>query len=255
MIRNRLLVLLVAPLALTACESTSEPDPSPSVAVALRLRNPPSSSAGAISITGSNGVLTLTDVRVIVSEFELEQDGACSSTALGRPCLDFEAPPKLLDLPLDGAAVGVVQGQVPPGSYDELEFEVEDLELDPDEPAGTAERKEMETLAKAIRAQFTDWPARASMVATGSFRPAGSGTAVPFRVYFDAETDVLLRLTPPVVLDSGSKTLRVVLGPVGWFRGADGRVLDLSQHDFARTGSTPRLGSELEEWITVEVDG
>ncbi len=83
------------------------------------------SSAAGLVISGSNGVLTLTDVRMLLAEFELEKvSGSC---VFASDCHDFEAPASFLTLPLEGGIVTVATDDVPAGAYDELEFEVEDL--------------------------------------------------------------------------------------------------------------------------------
>ena len=43
---------------------------------------------------------------------------------------DFEAPPTFVDLPLDGTPLTIVGQDIPAGFYKELEFEVEDAEVD-----------------------------------------------------------------------------------------------------------------------------
>ena len=80
-------------------------------------------------LEGTNGTLTIVEIRLIVNEVELEPaDGSCdlvdNSDDDGDECPDFEAPPRFLDLPLDGNPIMAMTGLIPPGTYDELEFEV-----------------------------------------------------------------------------------------------------------------------------------
>lgn len=83
-------------------------------------------------ITGTNGLLDITDIRVIVEEFELEpvEVPDCDVEPEPAACEDFEARYFFIDVPLTGAPVTVVQQDIPAGLYDELEFEVDDVEVD-----------------------------------------------------------------------------------------------------------------------------
>ena len=65
-----------------------------------------------LSDEGSNGVLTLTQILVVVNEVQLKPaDGSCdnvTTTDTSDDCPEFEAPPRFLDLPLDGTPVAAV---------------------------------------------------------------------------------------------------------------------------------------------------
>jgi hypothetical protein len=173
-------------------------------------------------------------VGLVVAELELECDGDDDSAGAAA-CAEFEAPPAFVQLPLTTGAVDVASAPIPNGTYTELEFEVEDLEAD---HGSEAERKQVADLLASIRATYGDFPDEASMVVEGSFTPAGSTTAAPFRAYFDAEIEVKMGLQPPLTIsESGaSRALVVDVQPALWFRRANGTVLDLSQLDFAKTG-------------------
>ncbi len=199
--------------------------------------------AQSVSLTGSNGTLTLDEIWMIVAEFELERandDDCRGSSGENDACEKFEAPPRFVQLPLDGAEVPTVSEDVPPGLYDELEFEVEDLELDDDDDNASA--ADLQALFDAIRAQFPDWPKDASMLVTGSFTPTG-GAPVPFRVFFEAEIEIEMEFDPPLDLSAGeTATATVVVDPAVWFTLGDGTVMDLSQFE----GQVVEFESELE---------
>ena len=98
------------------------------------------------------------------------------------------------------------------------------------------------------RAAYPDWPARASMVATGTFTPAGEGKApVEFTTFFRAELKVKMELQPPLVVDDAgaSRTILVTLRPDAWFLRDNGRVLDLSALDFSATKRVVEFKPEL----------
>lgn len=174
-------------------------------------------------VTGTNGTLTISDIRMIVAEFELDGDDDVNPCA-GDDCEDFDAGPMFVDLPLTGGPVAVGTGDVPPGVYEEVEFEVEDLD---DDEENAAERQRIEALRQQILAQFPDWRRDASMLVVGTFTPAG-GTARPFRAFVEAEIEIELGLNPPLtVAEGGTGSLDVTLDPQAIFR-VGNRVLDLS---------------------------
>ncbi|MGH7483125.1 MAG: hypothetical protein ACRELV_13295 [Longimicrobiales bacterium] len=206
-----------------------------------------------LTIAGSNGVLTITDIRLIVSEFELkrEDEDECDDDASGGDddaCEEFEGGPAFVDVPLAGGSVVVVSQAVPAGTYDELEFEVEDLEDDEDDEDA---QRIAEVMAE-VRAAFPEWPEEASLLVEGSFQPEG-GEARSFRAFFEAEIEVERELVPPLVVDAGgSPDVTVELDAARWFLDGQGRVLDLSQFDFEMTGRVVEFEVEIEEGIDVE---
>lgn len=187
-------------------------------------------------ITGSNGTLRIDDIRLVVAEFELDGDDDVNPCT-GDDCEDFDAGPLFVDLPLTGGPVAVGSGDVPPGVYEEVEFEVEDLDDDEEDPA---ERQRIEALRQQILAQFSDWPRDASMLVVGSFTPTG-GAARPFRAFIEAEIEIELDLSPPLTVGEGAAgTLDVTLDPVIIFKNG-GNVLDLST-----AGARTEIEIELE---------
>ncbi|HEU0012940.1 MAG TPA: hypothetical protein VFQ45_04615 [Longimicrobium sp.] len=175
-------------------------------------------------ITGANGTLRIGDLRLVVAEFELDGDDDVNRCADadsvgdddGDDCDDFNAGPMFVDLPLAAGGTQVSTGEVRPGTYREIEFEVEDLDDDEENPA---ERQRIEALLGQIRQQFPDWPRRASMLVSGSFTPTG-GAAQPFRVFLEAEIEIETALNPPLVVaeSGGTRTVEVLLDPAAVFR-------------------------------------
>ena len=221
----------------------------------------PSAAAGPpLVLGGTNGTLTIDEIRLIVSEVELkkDEDDACADDDhehddVGDSCEKFNAGPRFIDLPLDGQPIEVTTDLVPAGVYDELEFEIEDLEDDEDDAAEAA-------LVAAVRAEvlaaIPDWPEEASALIVGSFTPT-SGTPVEFRVFLEAEIEVEMDLAPNLVIDGGtaSRDVTVDVEPHIWFTQPDGTVLDLSQFDFDAAGETLEFEVEMEHGFTkIEVE-
>lgn len=253
-LRHRPITLAVAGLALAVftlvgCDvsGTSSNEDVGNVAVGFGTTTAPQSEPSvepkaegdSIVLSGSNGTLTIDDVRLIVSELELEGDADSS---------EFEAPPSFLDLPLDSTEITpVAAGQVPTGSYTEFEFEVEDVDL---EEADEDDEEVLADLAETIRSEFSNWPDAASMVITGSFTPEGD-TAREFRTYFDAEVEVERELSPALeVTDNNlSRSLTVRLDPSQWFHNSDGTVRNLARDDYEATGELVEFEAEFEDGV------
>ena len=219
-------------------------------AQATRALAPRFSHAGTgdvLALTGTNGTLRIEDVRLIVSELELEQsDGSCVAEDDGDDhCEEFESGPFVVDLPLAGGAVTLTTDQVAPGTYHELEFEVEDLE--PEDDDGPGERQAIQSLLGQLRSVYPGFPSGASMVAHGTFTPSGSTTAQPFTVYFDAEIEVEMDLEPPVTVP-GAGSLTVHVNPAAWFR-QGAQVVNLAALD----GRTVEFHSQIRDGME-EVD-
>lgn len=210
----------------------------------------------AIDIQGSNGILTIEDLRLVVDELELEGDEGSCEIPDGDDCADFEFPRFFLDLPLDGGVVVVDTEPVPLGTYKQVELEVEDIDPDEDD---ADEAPETRALAEEIRSEFPNWPTEASMMVRGTFTPAG-GAPVAFTTFFEAELEIELDLDPVLEIDveGANRTVTVQLEPGPLFKRADGTVLDLSQAPYnfdANGGEVVEFEVEIENgsW-EVELD-
>lgn len=188
-----------------------------------------------LMISQSNGTLELTGIRLIVAELELDQSGDDCETTEGEDesCDSFEVGPFFVDLPLDNSAVTAAASEVALGSYKELEFEVENLESDSDDDS--QKEQQIEALLNEIRTDgaYSEWPDAASMGVVGTFTPAGSAEAVPFKVYFDAEIEVEIEFATALTIseEGVGPGISVQVNPEAWFVTAKG-VRDLSQHNY-----------------------
>jgi hypothetical protein len=211
-------------------------------------------------IEGTNGTLRIDEIRLIVAEVELDSDDdRCGGTgdddgSVDDDDCDFEAPPAFMDIPLDGEPVRVLDGLIAPGTYDELEFEIEDLEDDEEDAEFAAE---IATLRERILDEFPDWPRKATALVVGVFDSPETG-AVSFRVYLEAEIEVERRLTPALVVgaDGGVEgELTVDIMPHLWFTRSDGSVMPLHVYDFDTTGEVLEFEVEMEHgFVEIEID-
>lgn len=206
-------------------------------------------------ITGTNGTLTLDEVRIIINEVELKPaDGSCdaidtSGSDSSDDCPEFEAPPRFLDLPLDGQPIEAVTALIPGGVYKELDFEIEDLE---DDEGDATEAALIAAVRSEILAEIPDWPRKASGMVTGSFAPSAGGS-IDFRVFLDAEIEIEFELIPNLVIDetgAASRDLTVDVSPQVWFGNPDGTVLELNLFDYDTTLELLEFEVEMEEGFT-----
>jgi len=208
-------------------------------------------------IDGLNGSLTIDEIRIIINQAELKPaDGSCDlAEASGEDCPDFEAPPRFLDLPLDGEPIDAFTALIPAGTYKALDFEIEDLEDDETDPTVAAA---IDVLRADILSEFPDWPDQASVLVSGSFTPTGSDP-VDFRTYLKAEIEVEMALVPNLVIDESgraSRNLTVDVSPHMWFLLDDGSVLPLSDYDYGATQEMLEFDVEMEDGFTqIEVGG
>jgi len=254
--RPKLLVsAAILPLLLMACNPGGLTDPSgTSVSVLFRGAATAASSGlqvadtGTLPIEGSNGTLEITAIRAIVSELELDCDDDATS-----PCAEFERGPTFVTVPLGATEVDLADATVPPGRYDEFEFEIEDLDWDDDDSA--AKRATMDALLTQIRSTYPDFPSDASLIVEGSFTPTG-GDAASFLTFVEAEIEIELPLVPPleVAEGAGPVIVPITIDPSVWFARPDGSVFDLSAYDYARTGQIPEIDVEVEGAFEIDVE-
>jgi hypothetical protein len=254
--RPRLLVsAAILPLLLMACNPGGLSDPS-GTSVSVLFRGAAASAATGLQtadtttlpIEGSNGTLEITSIKAIVSELELDCDDDATSS-----CAEFERGPAFVTVPLGATEVEIADAAVPPGRYDEFEFEIEDLDADDDDSA--AKRAAMDAVLAEIRTTYPDFPADASMIVEGSFTPTG-GDPVAFRTYLEAEIEIELPLVPPLEVAEGADPVivPVTINPSVWFALPDGSVFDLSAFDYASTGDVPEIEVEIEGAFEIEIE-
>ncbi|MFB6271701.1 MAG: hypothetical protein ABEL51_02280 [Salinibacter sp.] len=260
-----LVFALIAAVALVGCDSTgSSPNNSGTVKVSFSTASSSTQSTTALAkaasdslvLSGSNGTLTITDIRLIVDKVKLKQN--TDSTGANGAEIEIEREveveqPRFLDLPLQKSKVSpVAAGDIPAGTYDEFEFEVDDLDDDSDGEGDDDADDEgnVQGLLTDIRKEFPNWPKDASMIVIGTFTPTG-GTPTSFSTYFEAEIEVEQMLTPPIEVNSEgfSRELIVRLDPARWFERSNGTIKDLSQFDYGETGTVKELEAEFEQGV------
>lgn len=228
---KRFATFAVLPLLLMACNpgSLSRPDASTPVAVLFQGASSTASSTApsqegdaTLTITGNNGTLEITSIEAIVEGVEFECE---TSTTLA--CVEYETAPSFVTLPLDTSTIQVATGDVPVGTYTELDFEIDDL--DPDFDDTLTERAAKQAVLDEIRTVYPNFPSDASMILTGTFTPTGAIAGTPFETYLEGEIEIEMPLVPAleVVEDADPLALPVIVDPTIWLKRGDD-VLELS---------------------------
>ncbi len=243
---RKFVLALISAAFLGGCSDGAGPESSSSVSIRFGIAESSamawSSDDGSLHVPGSNGDLDITAIWLIVEEFELEPvEHFCHDDLGGHVhCPDFELEFFFIDVPLDPLiTVTVVTADIPDGTYDELEFEVDDVHLDLDDPEEMGKSDLIDDLREAVLMEFPDWPEKASMVVVGTWTPRdANGDLIPgdeetFTTYFEAEIEVEMDLDPVLTIVSGEvqaggATITILLMPDVWFRRADGTVWNLA---------------------------
>jgi hypothetical protein len=169
------------------------------------------------TLTDADGnTLKLDQVDMVLEEVEFERSGtsdACEfdddDSGSDDDCLEVEAGPFALSLPLDGAApLTAFTTSIPEGRWEEVEFEVEPIDDD-----------EANTLNTLV-------PVGQSIRVEGTFTPAG-GTAEAFVWTTDIDGEQEIEFSPPIDVTADEPvnvTFRVNVD--NWFRRADGSLIN-----------------------------
>ena len=159
---------------------------------------------------GQGNTLLLTRVAVVIREIELErQFDECDDDSSNDNCEEFEVGPFLLELPLDGGVIGIGDIDVPPGLYDELEFEVHKPSDDtPDDLAFLEAHPEFKGVSIWVEGVFNG--------------------GEPFIFLQDLNEDQEIDLDPPLEVTAESLPLNLTLelDVSGWFRDPSGILVD-----------------------------
>ncbi|MFQ6047692.1 MAG: hypothetical protein ACE5PT_15260 [Gemmatimonadales bacterium] len=211
--------LLIGAALIAACSDSSGPGTEPTASLSFSTRTPPpvTASAGpqfsivaADTLSDSTNTLVISKVELVLREIELERVEVVDCDVDPEPegCEEFEIGPILVDLPLNGATEQELAIAIPPGTYDELEFEIHKVSSgDPEDAA-----------FRQAHPDFVDISIRVQ----GTF----NGQAFTYETDLDVEQE--FELNPPLVIDSTTVTTNVTVrvGLDGWFRDATGTLVD-----------------------------
>lgn len=162
--------------------------------------------------TGANS-LTISKVQVVLADIELSPGGTCSTTDEHDDCEELEAAPALVDLPVDGSTLVILDGAVPPGTYAALEAKLDAVTANDEEEGGSA-----------FLTAHPDF-AGVSVQVTGVFTDANN-QAHPFTFTSEADAEIEAAFQPPVTVGTGTSNLTINVDVASWFKDASGGVID-----------------------------
>jgi len=147
--------------------------------------------------TSSNHV-TLTSVKMLVEELELE--------SVEEDSLDFEIENQVIELPLDGSAYQLAAANIPSGLYDEFELEIEGLDDDDN----------------VNNPDFTGGSDEISIVIKGTY----NGEDFTFKSEEDFEIE--FEFNPPIEIDENTTSvdINLMVDINSWFVDDSGNELD-----------------------------
>lgn len=217
----RLASISFALVVASACSDASGPGSSAPVTLSFATASAAGAqlarSSGArlsLDVDGS-GALVITRARIVLREIELESpdfvcgisDDSSRSRHDDDDC-EIELAPRIVDLPLDGGAVPMMDVTVPEGIYDEIEFELHKPE--------------------------DDTPADLAFIAANpgfrriSVRVEGTWNGAPFVYETDQNAELELEFRPPLHVGAEGVNITVNVDVASWFRTSGGSVLQPS---------------------------
>jgi len=194
----RLLLLLMAgSFFAVSCDTTNSGlDETASLQLQMQVN---STTAASKHIQTSNSLsgIEIQEVKFFIEEMELE--------SIQNDSLDFEIENFIVNLPLDGSPLVLIEQEIPAGIYDEFELEIEK----PDDDVVVNDP------------DFRDETGSYSVVIKGLYE----GEEFIFRSREDFEIDI--DLNPPLELGEGGNSVLIISVDVAsWFKGSDGEDLD-----------------------------
>lgn len=211
--RGALALCSAAVAAALACSDSTGPETGTSLKLSLVAPSPAAALATGPSrvVTQSDGSNTLvfTRVALVAREIELERAFAddCDDVTGGEDdCEEFEAGPVLLELPLDGTVSHVVSIEVPPDTYDEIEFDIHKAEQ-PEDSAFLRMHPDFEGV---------------------SIRVEGTFNGVSFVFLQDLDEEQEIELAEPLVIteDAAPMNLTLKMDVSTWFTTSGGTLVD-----------------------------
>jgi hypothetical protein len=221
------LAVLAACGALACSESTSPAGGRPitvsfstaTLAGASLSRTAAPGAARDVSLSAGADALVITRVQLVVARMELQRVGAtCTSdAAMGdddvddNECAELELAPTVVDLPVNGTVVSILNGSVPAGSYSALEAKIRPLRADSEH-------------GRSSSAFLTAHPELngVSVVVEGTF----NGTRFTYQGAPRAELE--RTFNPPLVVEATTPNLTVSVDLTTWFRAQSGGLIDPS---------------------------
>lgn len=191
-------------LSLAGCgDATSANRSSTSLLIASRTSSSLAASRALldISLTAGGHSLVITKAQMVLAELELKatSSAACAAEGAHDDCEELRVAPMLVDLPLDAVKSLDVSALLPPGTYREIEFDVDAVE--------SGERASSAAFLSA-HPDFRNVSVRVEGTFDG--KPFTFQTAQDFEVEFEFRT--------PFVVGAGASSLTLNIDVASWFQ-------------------------------------
>ncbi len=195
---TKILIALVVSSFIAAGCSISDSNNNAPKPVNVNMQVATTGSAPAASKTASSNHVTLTSVKMLVEELELE--------SVEEDSLDFEIENQVIELPLDGSPYQLAAANIAPGLYDEFELEIEGL--DDDDVVNDPD--------------FTGGSDEVSIVIKGTY----NGEDFTFKSEEDFEIE--FEFSPPIQIDENTINvdINLMVNIDSWFVDSSGNELD-----------------------------
>lgn len=212
---HRVPITIALILSAAACSDTSGPESPPrlTLSVASAASNGAQAPGLARAVTQEDGAnrLVLSRVAIVLREVELKRAAAgdCDSAGEGEhSCEEFEVGPFLLELALDGSVDQVMAIDVPPDTYDGIEFDIHKPE-DNSQDDSSFLRAHPDFKGVSIRVE-------------------GTWNDEPFVFVQDLNEEQEIELSPALVVGDAAtpSNVTLTLDLAGWFRDSQGILLD-----------------------------
>ena len=156
----------------------------------------------------ANDTLELTEVKLLLSNIELEMDDGTEGED-GDESITVLVDPIVINLNLDGSATNFAVANVPPGLYEEVEFEIHKVEASETPPDPEFKEGNADSL-------------RYSVIVKGNFN------TVPFVYKSKKSAQQELEFETPIeIVQNGVANLSIPVDPQRWFY-KEGILLDPS---------------------------
>lgn len=194
------------------CDEAAEPGTGGKISLSVRYTPAPTLSKKTIEFppgVAAVDSIRITRARFLLREIEFE-------SALGDS-LEYEAGPLILELNLNGSVNTIAVGDVPLGTYDEIEFDIHRIDPDDHEDSSAAALPSFQDFVQGERY---------SIIVDGTvFRLDG---AVPFQFRSKINEEQEYELNPPLVVGTEGQVVNVtlIISSANWFRAPDGSLLD-----------------------------
>lgn len=152
------------------------------------------------TMPSTQAVDSLTEIKMLVEELELE--------SVNNDSLDFEVDNLIINLPLDGSEIELASSNVPSGTYDEFEMEIE---YDDDSNISDPD----------FIKESGDDDDGYSIVVKGIY----NGEEFTYRS--DEDFEIEMEFNPPLeITGSSPASIAINIDPTGWFKDSSGNDLD-----------------------------